>query len=754
MRIPEPPPLRPVPPDSPPAARTLEGPEVEPGLREYAASLLDRRWLILAFVAAGLIGGAFRWLTATPVFRSDAVVQVERTNRGMSTLEELAPSNELPSETEIEIIRSRFLLGTVVDSLDLQISAQPRWFPIVGAAIARRHTGSKPASAWLGFSRYAWGGERIDVRRLDLPERIVGASLRLVALQNGSYRLQDAAGALLVQGEVGKAASGTTTNAEGGRETIDVFIAQLRARPGTEFQVTKQPRAAVVGALQASMRVVERGQRTGVLQILFDGPDSRRVAAIVDAIANAYLRQNVERRSAEAQKTLEFLNTQLPILKGNVETAEAALNEFRARRGKVDLALESSAMLQQAVDVEQRLQELEFQRTEMRQRFTENHPAYIVLRQKLSKLQEEKAAIEGRIKTLPEAELQVARLTRDVQVANNLYTLLLNRSQELKVVKSGTVGNVRILDTALPGYPVGSSAGSTLALGAVLGLLAGSALALALRAFGGGVQDPDAIERALGLSVYASVSHSERQAELAADFRHGKITFLPPLAVAEPNGLAIEGIRSLRTSLQFALAEAHNNVIAILGPSPNVGKSFLAVNIALVLGDTGARVLLVDADLRNGHLHHYFGVERSPGVSEVAAGTLPVENAARRKYSTEVDLLSTGKLPPNPAEVLASGRFRELIEAVTKKYDFVVVDTPPVLAVTDAAVIGRSCGVNLLVLESGKHQMREIAATLKSLAHGGIRPNGAILNSVDYRSKTSRRYHYQYSYTTAAKHGR
>jgi tyrosine-protein kinase Etk/Wzc len=750
MAFPENPPLHSVPPDPlrPAPPRAEPPPETETSLREYANALLDSRWLILFGAALGITLGALYWFRKPPLFQSDVLVQVERLTRGMSTLEDV-PMNatEPPTETEMEIIRSRTLIASVVDALELQIEASPRRFPFIGEGIARRHDGAAPAKAWLGLSRFGWGGEHIQVKRIDLPERWEGVPFRLTALGGGQFELADPSGAVLLRGEVAKPASVRLSGPDAPADVLEIFVAQLRARPGTEFTVTRLPRLAVVGQIQGALRITERGHHTGVLQIALSGPEPRRVSATLDAIASTYLRQNVERKSEEAQKTLDFLSKQLPILKGNLDVAEGALNGYRAKRGKVDLTLEATSVLQQSVEIERRIQELEFQRTELKQRFTENHPTLMVLRQKIDKLQSDRAAIEAQIKGLPGDEVQVARLTRDVQVANNLYTLLLNRSQELKVVKSGTVGNVRILDSAVPASPVGATRSSLMALGGVLGLLLFSALALVRRAIGTGIEDPDVVEHTTGIPVYASVAQSELQAQLTRDFRRGRISTIPPLAVSEPNGLAVESLRSLRTSLAFAFADARNHVVAVTGPRPGVGKSFLALNLAHVLADTGARVLLVDGDLRNGQLHHYFGTGRSPGLAEVVAGTQPIDAIlqARPKVNGVV-LLPTGALPPNPAELLASSPFRNLLESMGKRYDYVVVDTPPVLAVTDAALVGRHCGVTLLVLRAGEHPPREITQTLKKLATAGIRPNGVILNGIDYRRGNARRYHYQYEY--------
>jgi tyrosine-protein kinase Etk/Wzc len=213
--------------------------------------------------------------------------------------------------------------------------------------------------------------------------------------------------------------------------------------------------------------------------------------------------------------------------------------------------------------------------------------------------------------------------------------------------------------------------------------------------------------------------------------------------------VAVESLRSLRTSLEFALVEAENNVIAIAGPSPGVGKSFLSLNLATVLASSGKRVLLVDGDMRKGRLHRQFGMERSPGLSDVITGASTVDAAVQPTGANDVWVLPTGRIPPNPSELLASERFRRALGELSRRFDLVLVDTAPVLAVTDAALVGRVAGMTLVVLRAGRHPLREIALAVKRLAQVGVRPHGFVLNDVTHRSGVlgSRySYHYQYDY--------
>lgn len=710
-------------------------------LSEYVDVLVEGRWLIGAIAAVAVVLGGAYALLATPIYRSDVLVQVEQKKGGMGGLEDLSGlfGESSPAETEIEILRSRSLVGAVVDELKLDLVAEPRRFPLLGNALARRHDGDEPAGAFLWLGSYGWGGERLALQRLDVSPRWTDAEEPFVLLagEGGAYTLrhedQD-----LVTGQVGKAAEGNG---------VALFVSELRARPGTEFVVAKLPRDEVVAELQRELRIAEKGKKTGILQLALEGPDRAELAAVLDSLSNAYLRQNVERKSAEAEKTLAFLETQLPELKGKLDAAESELERYRTVKGSVDVTIETEAAVKRSVEIEKAASELQLESAALRQRFTEQHPMVFAVQDKLAKLRGEQAAMEDRMRKLPEAELESARRMRDVTVANELYLTLLNKAQELKVIKSGTIGTVRILDAAiLPAKPVKPKKPTVLALALFLGLALGVAAAFGRKALDHGVEDPDLVERATGTPVYASVPHSDAQEDAVRKRRHGER--IPILAVGHPQELAIESLRSLRTSLEFALLEAKNQVITIGGCAPGVGKSFVASNLGQLLAEGGKRVLVVDGDLRRGHLHRFFGGDREKGLAEAIRGELPAEQAVRKTESPNLFFLPTGAMPPNPAELLGSERFQHLLTELARGFDLVLLDLPPVLAVTDGAIVARSAGVNLVVLRAGKHPMREIAAAMRVFHRNGVRVHGFVMNGVVVERGLGRKsaYHYQYSY--------
>ncbi|MGA8891060.1 MAG: polysaccharide biosynthesis tyrosine autokinase [Anaeromyxobacteraceae bacterium] len=747
-------------PAQPPAPPPAPPREDEVSLAYYLNVLWEGRWLIAGALALSGLALVAYLAIATPIYETDILIQIEQRRQGASAaLTDLPTALAGPqgqADTEIEVLQSRKLLGSVVDGLHLDVSASPVYFPVVGRAWARHNAGTVPAAAPLGLSRYAWGGDRIVVGRFDVPHELddFSLSLTLVAGPGGRFDVRSAEGAPVAAGMVGQPVSWNMPIA-GGEGKASLFVEELRARPGTEFTLRKVSRATAIRRLRQDLKLAEKGRRTSVIQVTMNGPNPSALVVTLDTLAQAYLRHNVERRSDEAQRTLQFLDTQIPALRDDLQKAEAALEQYKSQAGGkgVDLTAATKATLDRTVEMEKRLSEMELQRKELLFRFTSSHPAVKTVDEKVAQLRQEREALNEQIRQLPEAESASLRLVRDVKVANELYVTLLNKAQELKVMKSGLVGNAHVLDLAVrPETPTSPRKGQSAAIALAGGLLLGIVLAFARKALHQGLVDPAEAERATGLAVRASVPHSDRQGALERERKLGKHSATAVLAAVDPTDMAAESLRALRTSLQFALMESPNNVIAIGGPRPGVGKSFITINLARVFSDAGKRVLLLDADLRKGSLHGYLGIHRTPGLAEVISGEVSVADALHRTELPGIDFVARGSSPSNPSELLGSDRFRLLVADLSRSYDIVLIDLPPILAVTDAALVGRVAGVNLLVLRSSWHPVREIQAAVRAYAENGVRLSGLVFNDVPPGKggpggySYQYQYHYQYSY--------
>jgi tyrosine-protein kinase Etk/Wzc len=708
------------------------------------AQALAADWRIVGAVAAAVLALAVVYAVVAPrIYEADVVIRVEEKSRTMTGLDEVAAmlGEKSAADIEIEVIRSRRLLGSVVEQLDLDVEIEPRRFPLIGAVLARRHLGAEPASPWMWLERFAWGGERLGLARLEVPEELLGERMELAALGGGRYRLSAGDGQVVVEGQLGSPAS-----VPAGTGRLEITVSDLVARPKTRFFVTKRRHDDIVDALQESLRAEEKGKKSGIVVVRLEGGDPARVAAVLDAVSEAYLRADVERRAAEAQRALEFLEAQLPALKANLDEAEGAHRAFQAAKGTVSLSYETQAMVGRSAEVEREISMLQMQHAEARRRFTEEHPEVVAITGKIATLRGRRALLEGRLRVLPSTELDAARLQRNVKVASDLYLPLLAKAQELRVVRSGIVGNASIVDPARrPHRPVRPKPGLVLVLGTLLGLGAGTATALGRRTWAGAARDADEIESATGLPVYAGIPHSPKQEEIEREARRSPEASLGLLAALAPDDPAVEQLRGLRTMLHFALADAPTKVVALSSPAPGAGKSFVCMNLAHLLAGAGWKVLLVDADLRRGQLHRHFALGGESGLAELVAGKVAPEEAIRATSFSNLWLLPSGRVPEYPAELLESRNFQLVLADASRRYDLVIVDSPPVLAVTDPVLVARNAALTLLVLRAGQLPMPDIIRALKQFAQNNVRVQGTILNGLRAgRDRYGSGRHYEY----------
>jgi len=717
-------------------------------LGELLGTLIDQKWLIGIVTGVFLVLSVAYALLATPIYQANALVQVEQKVPdlpGLSAITQTLGASSSEATTEIALLTSRTVINTAVDSLNLNVVVTPHRFPLIGGFIARHYSPVKQgdvASPWLGISRDGWGGEQLDVFQLSVPDNLLGKSLTLIAGERGAYTLLDGNGNTLLQGQVEQIATG---------HDVTMQVKTLTANPGMRFAVVRNRGLATVSLLQQEINASEQGKDSGIIALTFEDADPVLATNLLDQVSNAYVRQNVDRNSAQAANSLQFVREQLPVVREALEKATAALNVFQTKAHSIDITLQTKALLDQEVAVETSIQQLRLQQADMERRFTKDHPAYKTMMQQIGQLQAQKDGMEKQVGNLPDTQQELLRLTRDVQVSDQTYTGLLSQAQQLEIARAGTVGNVRVIDKAAVDItqPVKPQKAIAVLGGTFLGGFFAVAFVFIRQMLNRGVEDPAAIEQ-LGLPVYASipVSELEQQSSMRGKQMHGNGK-QQLLVIVAPADLAAEALRSLRTSLHFARMEAKNNVLMISGSSPAAGKTFVSANLAAVIAQGGQRVLLIDGDMRKGALHKVIGGRADNGLSDLISGQLELAAVTRQVPGVDgLSFIARGKIPPNPSELLMNARFTALLEQLKPLYDLIIIDTPPILAVTDAAIIGHHAGTSLLVVRFGLNQAREIALAKKRFEQNGVEIKGAIFNAVEKRSAGYYSYGY-YEYKTA-----
>lgn len=662
-------------------------------LGRIVGELIDCRKLIIGITTGFTVIAVLYALMATPIYQANALIQVEQKqgNAILSSLSQMLPDGQLQSAPEISLLQSRMILGKTVDDLNLQTQVEKEYFPIIGKGISRILNNKN---------------ESIKIDKLYIERKEDSTDPEIIITIKDDKHFTVEGDGFKVDGIKGEMLD---------KDKLRILITEINAEPGASFEVKYLSRLKAINNLLEAFNVSDQGKDTGMLGLTLTGTDPNLISKTLNSIANNYLEQNVERQAAQDAKSLDFLNQQLPKVRADLDIAEDKLNSYRKEKDSVDLSMEAKSVLDQIVNVDNQLNELTFREAEISQLYTKEHPTYKALIEKRQTLQQEKTKLNKRVSGMPSTQQEVLRLSRAVESGRAVYLQLLNRQQELSIAKSSAIGNVRIVDDSITDpKPIKPKKILICIIGFILGLFFSVALIMLRFLLRRGIESPEQLEE-MGINVYASIPVSEWLLK-ASDKRKRKNNESDKLlAVENPTDLAVEAIRSLRTSLHFAMLEAKNNVLMISGASPNAGKTFVSTNLAATISLANKSVLFIDADLRKGYVHKMLGNEGKSGLSDILSGQANVEETIISVPDGQFDYIGRGQVPPNPAELLMHPRFEKLLAWASAKYDLVIIDTPPILAVTDAAIIGRYAGTTLLVARFESNTVKEIEVSITRL---------------------------------------
>ncbi|WP_272580780.1 polysaccharide biosynthesis tyrosine autokinase [Providencia sp. PROV266] len=654
-----------------------------------------------------LLAAAYSFL-ATPIYQANATLQYDKASQ-VSLVDQMSEMMPLASsggqvDSEIEVIKSRMVLGKTVTNLNLDTQIAP-----------------------AGFFDKLWGDKTDAVVALYLvPEDFIGKPATLTYLGNNKYSFN-------IEGHVLEGTVGILLK----QDDISLLVSSLVAEVGQEFTLVKNARYSTIENLRNTLTIAEVGKGTGIINMAIKGADKTENVQILNSIIQNYVDQNTERKKEVTNNTLLFLDEYLPKIKTKLDNYENQLNTFRKKNESIDLSLEAKSALDSALQVEEKLNELTFKEVEIQQLYTRNHPAYQSLLDKRQQLLREKEKISKAIQKLPNTQQQIVRLTRDVESEQAIYNQLVAKQQELSVLNSGITADVRIIDSA-ESQPnaVAPKKALILVLAAILGFIVGCAYVIAREFFNNKIKGTEDID-ALGINVYATIPFSSYEKKLIAEGNKH------PLALENPADTAVEAIRSLRTSVYFSVMNQGNNLVMVTSASPGVGKSFVTSNMAVVLANAGKKVLLIDTDLRKGRIHKAFGLSNKLGLSDYLSQSDTSQPNIHNSVIENLDVICRGKNVTHSSELLMSERFKRLLDTVKGQYDIVVIDTAPILAITDSAIIGKYVGTSLLIAYYGVNTVKDVELSLKRFKQNDIEITGVILNGIDAKSDD---YNYVYEY--------
>ncbi len=711
-------------------------------LMDLVTQVLARKWIVITTTVLGLFIGLLVGQLPPDQYRASALVNVEQRAQAQALPDVLGGRGLFGNEStridaESHIIRSRFVLGPVVRTLNLDWRLEPDRFPVIGHVAERRAWPSIPN--WIA-PRYARHGDMVQLDLLEVDDPLIGRHARLVVTGEGQFE------AWLPEGE---RVSGTVGEMVQLAPGFRFRIATLHVPRGRSFTVWRTAQRAAIGILRSGLSIRERRPpvNSGIVDFYFTDTDHDLAMRAANAVVLSYQAQNLSRRSTEIDRSLEFIDQNLAEVRQNTARAAEALNIFRQERQTVELTMGSQELLSRIVGIETELEELSFREEQLARNLTPNHPEY-------RGLLEQRARLEGRLQemrdeatSLPPIEQELLNLTQALERSSEIERQFVARAEQLGIVRASTVSNIHMLETAETASLIGPNRIRPLQIGVLIGVLLGVGGILGMNYLRSGIDDSRVIEE-LGLSLFATIN---RVPGLRAG---GEKTDLYALARTAPTDIVVESLRGLRTGLQFSLATAPRKSLMITSPAPAMGKSFISFNLSLVVAQSGARVLLIDADMRKGKLRRQFDMGRDhPGLSELLSGRSTIDETLVTDPATGLDFIAAGKYPPNPADLLTSKAFDDLMREAADSYDLVIIDAPPVLAVTDPGIIGQKVGMSLLVIKHLETTRAEVLSSIKNLDTSGIKLSGAILNQFDASASRYGQYGHKYGYYGGYKYG-
>lgn len=712
-------------------------------LRELFFALLAR-WKLIALCIILSVICAVLYLRVTPnTYAVDALVRVEDKKSSSAALlgQELSGlissagiGGQSVAQAEIEILKSRLILGTTIKNLNLDLHIQPAdysfWQKLTAPIQFKTQYSPKEVIVTANDNQFI-------VKDFVIPSVFLDHNLRLNFTQEDFTLTDEETDFVVFKGKL---------NQNNILETSDGLwkvTLMSQARFEQPFFISKRSLPTAMGAILDNYSAAEKGKLTGVIGLGYQGTDQAQITNVLNVILNTYQKQNIEQNSEEKEQTLKFLNKQLPELKTELDQVERQFNTFRERNNTVDVSKESELYLTQSIELETQKIQLEQKQAELAARYTSKHPMMLEINAQLGSITKKINELNKTLKRIPDVQRQFLQYYRDVEVKTQLYTNLLNTYQTLNVAKAGEVGNIRIIDYAIePIKPIKPRKPVILVLSIFVGGFIGTLIALLINMMRSGIRDSSQIETTLGIPVYGTIPSSVYQPTNIKKRAH-----IPVLAITHGDDIAVESLRSVRTALLFALAQAKNNILFITSSAPEAGKSFVAANMAVLLAQNEKRVLLIDADLRRGYLHKYFRNQNKLGLSDILSGQAEFSQVVQSTVQDclSLNFLPRGQHPSHPSELLNSEKFVELLTQLQSQYDYIVMDSAPILAVTDGLILAKHTGVNLVIAHYAKTQLHELELVMSRFDNIGVKLNGVILNNIPIQTRNYK-YGYQYVY--------
>ena len=726
-----------------PGQATLQGYSTVPATsdaKEYLKLLLRHKLGLFLMLLLGILLATLYLISATPVYEARSLLEVKESGGAADSDVGRVTDFNAPGVTEeANIILSRKVLSPVVDQFNLRNVVKAKTFPVLGDVTERVPALGKWLSGQSFAQSYAWNGESLEVGKLIVPIEWEDEALVFKSLGNGAYSVSKDGQLLVDRASTGEPLLVQLTPLD----PMELTITSLRAPEGVEFEVIRSSTQETISSLLADLSTETSDSKTRMITVSHRNENPADTANLLNAIIYKYRDVKLGADSNQSFEKLKFLEESLPAAKRELEASEAALAAFRVRQGAVNVDLSNDLIMREISRLESKLNDLLFEKDDLEKRYTGIHPSLRKLNKEITAMQQRISQERGRIVSSPNVERDMSQLELRAETARRIYSDLDERYQTNRNRLGGNTGSVRIWDEALvPKKPI--SPNPLLALvAATLGTIFCYIVYLTLRsALSTVISDQDSLERATGLPVFMNIPRSNAQKRIASapaivDPRRmlpgtsgEDVPAANVLAVKKPDDYSVENMRGLRSMLDDVMDDAPNNVLMVCSPLPAMGKSFVSMNMAVLLAQAGKRVLLIDSDYQRGQIHKSLGLSQGPGLPEVVKGKSELKESVRATsianlYAIPRGFIGEAALREAPTEK----EFGAFLQVVAPRFDIAIIDTPPILSVSTAATIGRHAGASIMIVKEGEVTEGQMNEALKRLSYSGVNVNGCLMNN-------------------------
>ncbi|ENU91208.1 hypothetical protein F971_03346 [Acinetobacter vivianii] len=690
-------------------------------LRELFFTLVAQWKLIVFCTVFTLVSAGIYLKVAQKTYSVDAKIQIVDTKQNslaslspqLASLGSLAGINlgggQQSIQTEIEILQSRSILTKTIQDLNLDIQVKPE------LSIFQKflHTDQFTTNYRTDEVQVKNSKTEFSIQKFNVPKEYLDQDL-ILSFTEKNYNLISVKTGL----EVFKGILNQSVNPNNLKSGWDIFISSQQSLEG-QYIVQKQSPLTSVKNLILKLKVAELTKQTGIITISFDGTDRAHIIKVLNHILQTYLSQNLETKSAEKAKTLNFLDQQLPQLKDSLEQAEQKFNAFRETHGTIDIQQEAGLYLKQSVELETQKIQLEQKQAQLAAQYTAQHPMMQEINAQIGVFNKKINELNSALKQLPNTQSQYLQYYRDVQVQTQLYTNLLGTYQSLSLAKAGETGNLRVLDYPVePTKPIKPRKLIILILSIFVGGFIGVLIALMRNMLQTGVRSRDEVEQATGIKTYIE---------------------LPKVKKKDTPDL--QAIKSFIPTLRHKLNQKQHNIALVTSITPDQNQGLIAQHLALSLSQTGQKVLVIDSDLYRGQLDQLLNSTTKLGLSEYLNGQASLDQVLIKTTYPNLSLISRGQSNDDISISSHQIHFAQLIQQIRTQYDYIIISSAPILATSDSLVLAQSTGFNLCLVEYAKTQLKDIELAKSYFENAGLEIDGFILDQIpNYQMK---QYQYQ-----------